>query len=144
MPHITMPQELVPIANIILNDLDVRHDRRIWSQTELLSEHPFVPKYATALDELDEWHRINLWSIAPAVVISSTHDTKSLVSAIETDEDTRAYIVDWLCESIDDEGVAKAMRSTLEDGPTDAYIEQINLLKETFRLDGAFAQGEVD
>lgn len=143
MRHVTIPQEIVPIANIILNDLGVRRDTRIWSQTELLAAHPFVPDYATALDELDEWHCINLWSIAPAVIISATHDTSALVSSIEKDEDTRRFIVDWLCETMVDEDVAAAMRSTLEDGPTDAYMERMNLLKETFRLDGAFAQGEV-
>ena len=134
MQHVVIPYELEDFVDEFRRLIDDDLDTRIFQQEELLTPSFALPVYATALDELDLWHQLNIWSNAPCAIRSRNHDTQSLVDAVKAAPGLYGAIKDLLVERLDDESQAY-MRSVLEDGPDERFVGIMQTIRDNHRLD---------
>lgn len=134
MAYVIMPQELEPICDTFRRLLDEDMDQRVFSHVELLTPKAMLPSYADALDELDLWHQLNIWSNAPAAVRTRTHTTQDLIDAINASDKTHKLVHKYLVSSCDP-NIRENVANTLENGPNERFISIMETLRETYRLD---------
>lgn len=129
MKHITMPDEIVKIIDEVLGTTDNLH-------VPLLDiTAGAVPNLTLddAFNELDLWHRINIWSNGPVVVLDTEIDTASAIERFRTvfDDPTMRRRV---AQHVSPEMADVFVRMYTE-GPDDAFKTTMMTLRETFRPD---------
>lgn len=134
MNHVVIPHEMLGIADALNEAIGGDIDSRAFTHTELLEEHFGIPSYAEALDEVDLWHKVNVWSNAPVAMRSKSHTTKDLVDLVANDEELHEFVIEYLVGTCPVNGRAHR-RETLENGPDERTVQLMCALRENHRLD---------
>lgn len=134
MAHVIVPQELEPICDTFRRLLGGDLDQRTFSHVELLTPKAMLPSYAEALDELDLWHQLNIWSNAPVAVRTHTHTTENLIDAIKSSKETRNLVCEYLVTNCPPEA-QPIIADILENGPDECFVEIMGAIRDKHRLD---------
>lgn len=80
--YVVIPEEYENGIDSILDDLEIEHQAIHYHGLDLIKRNPLVPSYDKALDELDLWHAVNLWSNAPVVIPTSGATTQDMIDQL--------------------------------------------------------------
>ena len=129
MPHITMPDEIADVIDEVIGTADLRH------VTMLEITTGGVPDVTLddAFEELDLWHRINIWSNGPTIVLGTDMDTAMAVETFRPafeDPTMRRRVAQKVSPEMADMFVRM-----YKDGPDDAFKDMMVALRSAFRPD---------
>lgn len=137
LTHVIVPWEFDARIDAVLDELNIGHDCAHVSAEDMLTESPDRPNYAQALDELDMWHDVNMWSNEPILIYTSGVSTQGLVDELKANKAVyNKLIVPLAQEESAESGVPiDDIMRTFEEGPTELFMDLMIAMREENRLD---------
>lgn len=137
LPHIIAPREFDTQINSVLDELNIEHDNTHFLAKNMLTESVIRPNYTQALDELDIWHEINMWSNDPILIYTAGTTTQELVNKLKNNKDIYNKLLIPLANNESQKtGIpVENIMMSFEDGPSELFIDMMDTIREESRLD---------